>query len=234
MIGVIYVFCLIITYISEYENRFMFFVIYSQYQTNINIKKFFNNFKFPLIISSKGKVKFYNKAFQREILKLDRKKGDESCQKELNSFLKNITNDSTHKSLHNLIKNQQYIDSEDMFTLKHSKEEKLTIHSNILKTFNHEKTIYIFSSNQSENQQNVLIRKIQSMKSYLASVSHDFKTPLSMIIHTSNTLLTFQDIPSEMAKEINLIKDTAEFILFNVQDIMDYSRIENKSLKICP
>ena len=73
------------------------------------------------------------------------------------------------------------------------------------------------------------------MVSYLASVSHDFKTPLNVIIRRSSSILSIQGLPEDLGKEITLIKDTAESILYNVQDIMDYSTLTTKKcLKICP
>ncbi len=71
----------------------------------------------------------------------------------------------------------------------------------------------------------------RSRMEFLASISHEFKTPLNSIIGFSSLLVEkFKDTENE--KYINNINQSAQFLMGLIQNVLDFSRSEYKPLEL--
>lgn len=69
------------------------------------------------------------------------------------------------------------------------------------------------------------------LRVYFASLTHDFRTPLGIIMgNTEILMLMIQD--EELQKNLRIIYNSGSILSLLVQDILDYSQIKSKSLRI--
>ncbi len=68
---------------------------------------------------------------------------------------------------------------------------------------------------------------------FLATVSHEVRTPLNGIIGMSELLLT-SPLPQEGRKLVEVIKKSGNSLLKMINDILDYSKIEAGAMKLSP
>jgi signal transduction histidine kinase/CheY-like chemotaxis protein len=79
------------------------------------------------------------------------------------------------------------------------------------------------------------LRRASELKtSFLANVSHEFRTPLNSIISLSRMLLERQDgdLTGEQAKQINFISKAARSLSELVNDLLDLAKVEAGKVKI--
>ena len=77
-----------------------------------------------------------------------------------------------------------------------------------------------------------LLLNSQTLK-ILQGVSHELKTPLNQIINEHNEILrSNQDISNEVQKHISKSLHLSIYLLSSIQDMIDYSHIKFKSLKL--
>ncbi|CAD8060936.1 unnamed protein product [Paramecium sonneborni] len=95
-------------------------------------------------------------------------------------------------------------------------------------------TMLIFQTQQQRNEKNQ-IKELQQRDQYkdemLASVSHDFKTPINGIV------AIVQFLESIVINQIELnyliiLKKWAQLLLYMISDILDFSRIQNNTLRL--
>ncbi|MEO9258634.1 MAG: ATP-binding protein [Crocinitomicaceae bacterium] len=70
-----------------------------------------------------------------------------------------------------------------------------------------------------------------SKEEFLANMSHEIRTPLNAIVGFTNQLVKSEQAP-EQVDQINIIKKSSEHLLHIVNEILDYSKLENGSLKL--
>ncbi|CAK89620.1 unnamed protein product (macronuclear) [Paramecium tetraurelia] len=68
----------------------------------------------------------------------------------------------------------------------------------------------------------------------LASVFHDFKTPINGIVTILETLESKQDLNPEEKYFLSIIRKNVYLMLYMIYDIQDYARIEKNQLRLCP
>jgi len=72
----------------------------------------------------------------------------------------------------------------------------------------------------------------QAKSDFLARMSHELRTPLHAIIGFSDILLRKHNLDEDLNKRISKIKNAGNHLSVLVDDILDFSRIENGSLKL--
>jgi len=76
------------------------------------------------------------------------------------------------------------------------------------------------------------IEELDKMKSeFFSNISHEFRTPLSLIINPLEKLLNEQDITSKNKDKIRLILKSSNRLLKLTNELMDFSKIEKDLLK---
>ena len=70
-----------------------------------------------------------------------------------------------------------------------------------------------------------------SKEEFLANMSHEIRTPLNAIVGFTNQLVKSEQAP-EQVDQINIIKKSSEHLLHIVNEILDYSKLENGSIKL--
>jgi len=86
-----------------------------------------------------------------------------------------------------------------------------------------------YSAIQEQNDKLVTLDKMKSQ--FLANMSHEIRTPMNAIVGFSN-LLSDEDLTVEQKDEVNVIRESAQNMLYLINDILDFSKIEAGQLEI--
>ena len=74
----------------------------------------------------------------------------------------------------------------------------------------------------------LIAKKANKSKSkFLASMSHDLRTPMNAIIGMTNLALEDQNNPTQIAESLDIIKSSSEHLLTLLNDILEMSRLES-------
>ncbi len=77
------------------------------------------------------------------------------------------------------------------------------------------------------------LSEIDKMKNdFISTVSHEIRTPLTAIKGWGDTLKNVSDNPEILNKGINIIVDETERLTFMVEELLDFSRMQNGKIKI--
>ena len=77
------------------------------------------------------------------------------------------------------------------------------------------------------------LSEIDKMKNdFISTVSHEIRTPLTAIKGWGETLKNVGDNPEILNKGINIIVDETERLTFMVEELLDFSRMQNGKIKI--
>lgn len=97
--------------------------------------------------------------------------------------------------------------------------------------------IIIDITDRKKNERELQIAKDSALKTqkeknkFFANVSHEIRTPMNAIIGMINLLLK-HDLPHKIRDYINIIKVSSDSLLFIINDILDYSKLEEGKLII--
>jgi PAS domain S-box-containing protein len=94
---------------------------------------------------------------------------------------------------------------------------------------------YIINLYDITNLEDALLKANLSEKAksiFLANMSHEIRTPLNGIIGFTD-ILTKKDLDEESQKYINIIHNSSETLLNIVNDILNFSKIEDGKLELC-
>jgi PAS domain S-box-containing protein len=69
---------------------------------------------------------------------------------------------------------------------------------------------------------------------FLASMSHEIRTPLNSIIGFSGIILNRTDLAADVKRQVGLIQTASDSLLSIVNDVLDFSKIEEGKLQITP
>ena len=86
-------------------------------------------------------------------------------------------------------------------------------------------------------QANIHLQEMDRLKSvFLASMSHELRTPLNSIIGFTGILLMGMtgDLNDEQKKQLTIVKNSAEYLLSLISDILDISKIEAGKIELFP
>ena len=74
----------------------------------------------------------------------------------------------------------------------------------------------------------------QTQAQFLATMSHELRTPLNSIIGFTDMLLDRTDFSADARRQIGLIQTASETLLTVVNDVLDFSKIEEGKLELAP
>lgn len=72
----------------------------------------------------------------------------------------------------------------------------------------------------------------ESKTLFFTNVSHEFRTPLSLIAMPLESLSTMNDLPPSVTEKLNAIRVNAEKMLRLVNELMDFNKLEEGKLKL--
>ncbi len=76
------------------------------------------------------------------------------------------------------------------------------------------------------------LEELDKMKSeFFSNISHEFRSPLSLIINPLEKLIKDDDIPDKKKEKISLVLKSSNRLLKLTNELMDFSKIEKKLLK---
>lgn len=95
--------------------------------------------------------------------------------------------------------------------------------------------IDVTDTHNQEQERNDMLRKSLQMaqsankakSSFLASMSHDIRTPMNAIIGMVNLAIEDQDNKQQVSESLNVIKSSSEHLLSLINDILEMNRIES-------
>lgn len=91
----------------------------------------------------------------------------------------------------------------------------------------------ILQRNEIENEryQRIKLEELDKMKSeFFSNISHEFRTPLSLIINPLEILAKDSETPGKNKEKIDLVLKSSKRLLKLTNELMDFSKIEKKSL----
>lgn len=75
--------------------------------------------------------------------------------------------------------------------------------------------------------------ELNEMKSqFFTNITHEFRTPLSLILGPTNELLARKDMPPVVTKQALLIQKSAQRLLRLVNQLMEFRRVEKENLQL--
>lgn len=73
---------------------------------------------------------------------------------------------------------------------------------------------------------------IESKTQFFTNVSHEFRTPLSLILLPLETLMTSTQIPQSIKNKISIAHNSAEKMMNLVNELMDFNKVESRTMKL--
>ncbi|CAD8192045.1 unnamed protein product [Paramecium pentaurelia] len=135
-----------------------------------------------------------------------------------------------------LIKSQ----SQRAICLLQLKKKKLKINLNHCLWFRKQAFMIILQSKDIDKQLDILQQQLNEQQQInenkdliLATVFHDFKTPINGIVSILETLDCKNEITQIEKYYHNIIKKNVYLMLYMIYDIQDYARIQKKKLRLC-
>lgn len=86
-----------------------------------------------------------------------------------------------------------------------------------------------------ERQKNELEKMNHLKTDFFARITHDIKTPLSLLTIPIDSLLNYsQNLTSEQINSLHLIKSSSYKVISMINDTLDHSRLEGEKMKLYP
>jgi len=77
------------------------------------------------------------------------------------------------------------------------------------------------------------LREVDEIKlKFFANISHEFRTPLTLIVGPAENLIKDKNISPEIHDQINLIYKNGNRLLRLMNDLLDFQKIDNDSMKV--
>ncbi len=89
-----------------------------------------------------------------------------------------------------------------------------------------------FKFEQEKREQERLRELDQSKIKFLTNLSHEFRTPIALIMAPADKLLS-QPVDIQTSAQINIIKRNARRLLNMVNQLLDFRKLEEQELKLC-
>jgi len=244
-----------LNYFEYFQRKAIFMKIEAEKQKKY-LTEIINKIPDPIIINQNEEVIYQNKAFTKIDMNensnsnsIDESSNEDLSEKsneniveqesdnslsQINEKLEKIEDKLNGTTLKDVIKNGILIESK-FFIVK--KLEEITHHFEIssvdLSSNNYKITMYLLKNLTNGYKIKDLKEKEKFLRVYFASLSHDFRTPLGIIMGTAEILISqFDDL--EIKQNLTNIYNAASIILLLVQDILDYSQLKSGTLSISP
>lgn len=196
-----------------------------------------------LITDTEGIIEYVNPAFEKTTGFRSKEVVGQTprifkSDKHNNSFYENlwdtISNGNTfHARIINKKKNNELYWSDQTITPMKDKDGNITSYVSVLRdiTENVEKQKQELQLKISQ-EQNKKLEEIDHMKShFFANISHEFRTPLTLILGPSENIIT--ECPSENSvKQAGTIKRNANRLLLLIKQLLDLSKLEAGKLEL--
>lgn len=75
---------------------------------------------------------------------------------------------------------------------------------------------------------------IESKTQFFTNISHEFRTPLSLILMPLESLINSHHVPASVKERVNTAHKNANKMMWLVNELMDFNKIESGSLKLNP
>ena len=120
-------------------------------------------------------------------------------------------------------------------TEKKLAEEELKTYRNHLEEQVKDRTEMLKEKTDELEKANVKLQELDKLKSmFIASMSHEFRTPLNSIIGFTGIILQGMvgDISDEQKKQLQMVKNSANHLLGLINDVIDISKIESDKIDL--
>ena len=153
-------------------------------------------------------------------------------QEEGINLLEAITHKSNSIKLQEFIHNNQELNSE-CFEIKYLDDIKaiFEITSVILNKGGQEMTMYVLKNLTHYHLINKLKERETFLRVYFASLTHDFRKPLGIIMGNVE-ILKFKINDDHILKYLRIIYNSGSILSLLVQDVLDYSQVKSGTLKM--
>lgn len=74
----------------------------------------------------------------------------------------------------------------------------------------------------------------ESKTQFFTNISHEFRTPLSLILMPLESLISSQQVPASVKERVNTAYKNANKMMWLVNELMDFNKIESGNLKLNP
>ena len=75
-------------------------------------------------------------------------------------------------------------------------------------------------------------RELQLKTKFFTDISHEIRTPLTMIVSPIENLIRDNETPVKIKKQLSMVSNNTERLLTMVNQILDFRKIENKSIEV--
>ena len=155
--------------------------------------------------------------------------GNES---QYNLILRNVKDKHAIQTMKEVIEQEKNLKEEEFeITILNKKVKYYEVTSIEFEMSEENSVLYLIKDITNFKKVNDLKNKQKYQRIYFASITHDFRTPLSIISGNSDLLYDSEDDP-EKANMIKNIKNASTLLSLLVLDILDFSQIKAGTLKI--
>ena len=234
-------------YFEYYQRQSIFRRIETEIQRKA-IKQILEKIPDPLIVVQKKEMKWANESFKL-ILGLNRTNLSENISEEVNTFrvtsrssinyqlnfnkiLESLLSTNSKASMKEVVENEKKLhDEEFSIVYKNDKKKHFEVNSVSLFLKNTNSILYLIRDLSNFHKVNDLKSKQKYQRLYFASITHDFRAPLSIISGNSELLLD-SETDADKRTHINNIYNASTILSLLVQDILDFSQLKAGTMKI--
>jgi len=225
--------------------------IYLKIQANLqkkNLENILDMIPEPFIISNQGQIQYANSIFKS--LRIDntnnhRDNLDEAIstnvfdidniQNNYQQILKRIVNRSSGDNLFTLMREQKSIPSKKFCIVNNSDEIVKSFEISVIPIsfISEEMNIYYMKDLTSFEKLKEIELREKYHRQYIASITHDFRTPLGIILGNSE-ILSYYLKDEQSSQHLTNITNAASILSLLVQDLLDYAQLKVDNLKLSP
>jgi len=212
------------------------------------LKEILHRIPEPIVLTQNGKIKWANDSLLEINSNHDNSdhsiEGRENTVREINkagqqmkpflcvTILKSIVNKESNESLLNFVRSSTIVNTPQVLHFgKGSSSRKFELISTSFNYRNDKSIMYLLKDLTNFEKFKEIKAKQKFERLYFASITHDFRTPLSIISGNSELLLDSEDNPEKRKLILGIFK-SASMLSLLVQDVLDLSQLKAGTLKI--